>query len=396
MLVATTVLMLGVVGGIVAAQLSSLRIGGVVVVPLWAIYTLRSLETFPVFVMAVIASYVSVWLVKRRLFWYGRHLFIVAVVSGAVVPVLVFQFLKFGLGPREFLSGIEFVGSVLPGIAAYNFHRLSLQERVTDAVLAFTLLFLLVMVGIGLVILVGLTSLWTVTPPVLLGSQSSIANAFGLVKVTVSASPLLSRELSLVLITLGMLLSEGARLRWNLRTGGVIVLPLVVLFAMRSVWLFGLYLLLSATAFAAIQLLHRWSLIYGRALLSMGVVVGSLGAIVLSPALPFASGLFPFFTGILGGVTAFNIHVVAPAERRATVLASAASLVVLSALARVFVSPRQNGLLYDVGLGHVVVGVVILGLAGRELYKLEAARPPALERELTPTKTDTPSGSETD
>jgi len=46
MLIATAVLLCGLVAGTIAAQLYGLRLGGVLIVPLVAVYLLRSFRTF--------------------------------------------------------------------------------------------------------------------------------------------------------------------------------------------------------------------------------------------------------------------------------------------------------------------------------------------------------------
>ncbi len=375
MLVVTTVMLLGLMGGIAASQLGGLRLGGVVIVPLFTVYTLRSFGTFPILLMSVVGSYLSLRIVKRRLLLYGRPVFIVAVLTGGVVPLFVYVFLTLGSGPQVVVSELGFIGSVLPGIAAYNLHRLPQDKRVVDALWSMALLLLLVVVGIGLVIGVGLTPLATVTPPVLLAPQSDIARAFGLV-VEGSAHPTIlpfPRELGM--LGLGFLLSEVARSRWGLRIGGLIVLPLLVLFAFRNAWLLPVFLLAATLAYLGIQLLHSWALIYGRALLSVGVIFGLLTVISVVPVLPFGNGLLPFFTGILGGVGAYNLHVLAPAERRPSVVVAAGGFVVLAGSARLVLTPLPGGVLEQVEPVHIAVGAVVLAAAARASYRLEAIRP---------------------
>jgi len=375
MLIVTTVMLLGLLGGITASQLGGLRLGGVVIVPLFAVYTLRSFGTFPILLMSVVGSYLSVRIVKRRLLLYGRSVFVVAVVTGALVPLFVYLFVTVGSGPRVVVSELGFIGSVLPGIAAYNLHRLPEDRRVDDALWSLALLLLLVVVGIGLTIGVGLTPLATVTPAVVLAPESDIARAFGLV-VQGSAHPTIlpfPRELGM--LGLGFLFSEAVRSRWGIRVGGLIVLPLLVLFAFRNAWLLPVFLLAAALAYVGIQLLHAWTLIYGRALLSVGVIFGLLTVISVVPVLPFGNGLLPFFTGILGGVGAYNLHVVAPAERGASALVAAGVFVVLAGSARLALTPLPGGLVERVGPGHLAVGAVVLAVAAREAYRLEALRP---------------------
>lgn len=157
MLVVTAMMLLGLIGGIIASQAEGLRLGGVIITPLFAVYTLRSFGTFPVLIASVVGGYVSIWLARRRFLLYGRLLFVFAVVTSALVPLVVYVFTILGFGPQGVIGDLGFVGSVLPGIAVYNFHRLPEEKRVLDAVWSMTVLLFLVVVGLGLVIVVGLT-----------------------------------------------------------------------------------------------------------------------------------------------------------------------------------------------------------------------------------------------
>ncbi|MEF8814263.1 MAG: poly-gamma-glutamate biosynthesis protein PgsC/CapC [Halovenus sp.] len=383
MLVVTALTLIGLMGGIMASQLRGFRLGGVIIVPLFAVYTLRSFGTFPVLMMSVIGGYVSVWIVKRRLLLYGRMMFIVAIVASALVPLGVYVLINLGAGPQGVIDQLGFIGSVLPGIAVYNFHRLSEEKRVLDAVWSMALLLFLVVVGIGLVILVGLTPLSTVTPPVLLGPDSDIARAFGLQLENAARPTILPFPSELGMLGLGLFISEGIRSRWGLRTAGLIVLPLLVLFAFRNGWLLATYILAATAAYVGIQLLHRWTLVYGRVLLSMGVSFGLLTVISVVPTLPISNGLLPFFTGVLGGVGAYNLHAVAPAERRASLLVSTGVFVVLAGIGRVFLTPLPEGILTQIGGLHLFIGGVLVALAGWEAYKIEKIYPSGLTPVLT-------------
>jgi len=356
------------------------RLGGVIVVPLFAIYTLRSFGTFPVLVMSVIGGYLSVWIVKRRFLLYGRSLFIIAVATGSVIPLLMYGFTMVGFGPQGTVSELGFIGSVLPGIAAYNFHRLPDERRVLDAVWGMALLLLLVVVGIGLVILVGLTPLSTVTPPVLLAPESNIATAFGLVVDRAGRPVLLPFPKEIGLLGLGLGISEAVRTRWGIRVCGLIVLPLLVLLAFRNQSLLLTCLAAATAAYLAISVFHSWTLVYGRALLSMSMVFGLLTVISLTPLLPFENGLLPFLTGILGGVGAYNIQVTPPAERRSAVVVTTGAFVVLAAVARLLVTPLEAGILNEIGPLHVLGAGFVLALMGWEAYRFERIRPAESDR----------------
>lgn len=380
MLVVTALTILGLLGGIVGAQLRGYRLGGVLIVPLFAIYTLRTFGTFPVLVMSVIGGYVSLWIVRRRLLLYGRSLFVVAVGTSALVPLVVFGFTRLGFGPTGVVGELGFIGSVLPGIAAYNFHRLPEEKRVLDAVWGLALLLLLITVGIGLVIFVGLTPLRDVMPPVLLGPDADIALGFGLELSSASHPTILPFPEELAMLGLGLAISEGVRVRWGIRIFGLIVVPLLVLLALRAEAFLVLYLLAAVVSYAGIRLLHWWTLLYGRVLLSMGVILGVMTVISVVPAFTLSHGLLPFFSGVLGGVSAYNIHAVPPSERWTSVVLSAGVFVALAAIARLFLTPLEGGILLPVGIGHVVSGVFILAIALREAVQLETMRPANFDR----------------
>lgn len=375
MLIATTVLLLGLLAGIVVAQLYGLRLGGVIIVPLVAVYLLRSFATFPIFLLSTIAAYASLHYIKHRVPVYGRQLFLLAVLTGALVPILIIELITRGIGVERTLSEVEFIGSVLPGIAAYNFHRLEPDRRIVDGVLSLAVLLGLVLIGIGLTLFVGLTPLATVLPPLLLSPESDIAVSLGLTVQRPALPVIASNRLTLGLVTLGMGIAEIARARYGLRLAGVIVLPLVALIAFRNEFLLPVWIISVVLAFVGITLLHRWTLIYGRVLLAFGVIIGILTTISLVTVIPVRHGLLPFFIGLLGGITAYNIHVVPPAERLPTALVTVSTLVVVIFVARLFIIPPPRGLLVSVTVTDLRVGAALVVPGILALGQLERIRP---------------------
>jgi len=247
---------------------------------------------------------------------YGRQLFVLSIFIGALVPVTIVELLVAGVGAETAITDVEFLGSVLPGIAAYNFHRLDTEQRVLDGVVSLAVLLFLVVVGIGLTFLVGLSPLAGTLPPLLLAPESDIALAFGL---TVDRPPLpviTSNSLSLVLVLAGMAIAELVRFRYQLRVAGIIVVPLVVLITFRNGMLLPVWMLATVGAYGSIQLVHWWTLLYGRVLLAFGIIVSILTTVSLVSVVPVIHGVLPFFVGLLGGVTAYNIHVVPPESDR--------------------------------------------------------------------------------
>lgn len=375
MLIATVIMLFGLLAGVIGSQLAGLRLGGVIVVPLVTVYLLLNFATFPVFVLSVAAAYVSLWIIKRRLLLYGRKLFVLSVVIGAVVPILVFGPLVDIAGIDIELSQIEFVGSVIPGIAAYNYHRIDNERRVLDMVWSLAVVLFLTVVGIGLVIFVGLTPLATVTPPLLLAPESSIAVAFGLTVSRPLIPTIAPTGVAAGIVITGALLSEAVRSRYGLRVAGVVVVPLVVLAMFRNRWMLALWLVTTAAAYVSVRALHWWTLLYGRVLLAFSFIAGLIIAISATVVVPVRHGLLPFFIGLFSGVAAYNTHLVPPAERRATVVVTGGLLAFVGTLARLFVTPPPRGLVRSVGTVDLLVAAVLCVAALVELYRLERIRP---------------------
>jgi hypothetical protein len=180
-------------------------------------------------------------------------------------------------------------------------------------------------------------------------------------------------------ILLGLALTEQTRSRWGLRPAGVIALPLVVLFSLRLWWVMPLYLAVTVLSYVGIQVIHAWTLLYGRALLSMSSVIGVLAATLILVVLGLPSDLAVFFAGLLGGVGAYNLHIVSPRDRPANAAVSGGILVGLFVVARALIIPDPTGLAATVSWIHVVVSVILLTAASWAILGLERRQPPKRE-----------------
>lgn len=383
MLVATAVTTVGLLAGLAATQLRGLRLGGVVVVPLSAVYTLYRFETLPLLVASVAAAYLALSILERRTLLYGRPLFVAALAAGALAAALSVALARRLAGPAVASPTVAFVGSVLPGIAAYNFHRLDPDRRLTDAAAAAA-------TTLGLVPLGGLLGAGVaatgggVGPPVLLSAGSDLGRLVGAAAAgrTLAVDPVAGMGVVMV----GLACSEAMRRRWGVRPGGVVAVPLVALFSLGDARLVPLYLLATAAAWAGVRAVHRWTLLYGRALLSTGVAFGLLVAFVLAVPGPVVAGDAAFFVGVFAGVSAYSLHAVAPAERRHAVAAATLLFLVVLALARAVVTPAPGGLLATVGPGRLLAGGTLAVLCARECYRLEAPLPRASDCPLAPVR----------
>lgn len=369
MIIAAFVITLGLIIGAWAATAYGYRLGGVVVVPLFVIYTLLNFVSVPIFVLSTVLAYVGVSQVQQRWLVYGRRLLLTSIIIGMVLPVVVFVVLDILRGNSPIITELVFLGSILPGIAAYNFHREDSELRVRDAVAAVGLSALLFAVGVVALVL------WSTPPcvtcpyfpdqpatyvsPLLLSSSSDIAGLLGY-EMT-SLSPTVGTVGTITMVTvIGLALSEISRIRLGFRPVGVITLPLIAFFALRVWWAVPLYLVTGTLTLFAVVLIHRWTLLYGRALLSLASTISVLLALGEMVLFGLTEPFVVFFTGIFGGIGAYNVHVVAPRERLEALAVNGGIFVVVFGLARLFITPLPTGLATPVTVFHLIGGGIVL------------------------------------
>lgn len=374
LVIPAAVLLIGLFAGIFAAQFYDLRFGGVVVVPLLAVYILFDLRAFPLFVISTATAYVTLAVIERRLVLYGRRLFITAIVAGALVPITTALVTRFALDDPVVLRDVAFLGSILPGIAAYNLHRLDREDQVADVVGSLTLLVALVLLAAFFLLLDSVVG--SATPTVDAVVRTATMLVLGQRQPSLAPpEAVLPREFIVALFVLGLVINEGIRRRYGLRLAGIIAIPLVAVFAVYSLRLLALYLVVTAVAAVYIRLLHRSTLLYGRNLLGGACVVGVLLGMVLTPLLPPAVGLRPLIVGILGGVTAYNGHALAPGERVQSVVLSVGTFVALFALTNAVAHLLGKAIAYQIGPTMGLLGIAILATAALVVFEFERLRP---------------------
>jgi hypothetical protein len=387
-IVATFVVVLGLLIGAWAATTRGYRLGGVVVASLLAVYTLVSFASLPVFLLSTAFAYVGIGQVQERWLVYGRRLLLTAILLGMVTPVALFLGLDVLRGGPVAFTEAEFLGSIFPGIAAYNFHREDEERRLGDALASVAVLGLLLVAGVVALVL------WATPPcttcaflprspaayvsPLLLGYGSDVATSLGYATAAPTATVGTLGTVSAVVVV-GLTLSEVVRTRLGLRPVGVITLPLVALFALRAWWVVPLYLAVGAVAALVVAAVHRRTLLYGRALLSLAGATGVSVALVAMALFGLPDSLVVFFGGLLGGIGAYNVHVAAPRERVEALAVSGGVFVVVFAVARALVAPLPGGLATPVTAVHLVAGAVVLIAALRVWARLERDRPSAAD-----------------
>ena len=361
MLVAATVLTLGFFAISYMTQTRGLRMGGTIVVPVLALYTLKNFLAFPVFLVSFVLAYGALLAAKQYTLVFGRDELIVAIVAGSLLPLgLLFVGDLVGLRQVINLRAALFLGSILPGLAAFNLQQMKPEYRRTDVLFGAGIYLCLLVVGVVLIDPRLAPTLGTHTPLVLYAETADIAVLRGAV-IDGSLSPiLLSRPLAVGLLVGAFLVSEWGRDRFGVRAG-VVSMGLLAMYATASKWLIALFVIDVVVVALIVAAINRSTLLYGRVLIGLGAGIATLISLPLVLVLPVIRGLSAVFVGVLAGVTAYNFHVTAPRERRMLVPLMLTVFAPLFLLSRLVGNPYPRGLLAAVptvpwlALGTVVV-----------------------------------------
>lgn len=379
MLVAALISIIGLVLGIAIVEKTGLRMGGVIVVPVLAVYSLYTFTALPLFLLSAAIAYVLVGLIRRRTLIHGRQLLIASLGVGAIMPVLAT--LTFDLWTAvDSVVEIAFVGTILPGIAVYNYHKLDENQKTTDIAISLGALAGLIILGAALVNSTLATRLSPGAASILFTPGSDIAAVRGAVQGEVARTTYHSRDTILMLIGPGIALSEAAQGRWGIRMGGLIAIPLLVVFALTNSATVPVYAVGILIAYAAATAINRLALVYGRVLLSLTLVVSMLYASVVAVVMPVVSGFLLYFVAILAGVGAYNFHRVSPPERLESVAVSVGLFTVLLAGTRLVFEPTSAGVLGSVTMVHGALFVAVLAATAYSGYDLERRRSTAADR----------------
>lgn len=365
MLVATLIAALGFLSVATITQLFGYRLGGTITIPVLAVYTLKSFLMLPVFVLSTLAAYVGLWVLKRRTLIYGRDELVSAVLIGTVVPVVAVLFV-FRTGIEE--RAIVFIGSILPGLAAYNYHQLKPEYRRRDLLATVGLLVVLLAIGWLLITPRGARTIGTLTPPALFAQTADIA-LYKRATVPGLEPIIIPRAVAALLFAGGLVVAEMLRGQYAVRVG-VIAAVLMAIYALTNYWLLALYVVVYLLAYAFIELVNYTTLRYGRVALGIGAAFAVVATVPLSLALPIVRGLSAFFVGILASVTAYNAHATAPIERRLVLPLQVLVFVPTLFVARLFSTPTSRSVLPEITVWALVVGLiaVLLALGAAHLY----------------------------
>lgn len=374
MFLTTLLLVVGLIAGVLAVQLGSFRMSGVLTVPLLAVYGLYNYATVPVFVLSALAAYVVLTYVKSRTFLYGRRLLLLAVITGALVPITTLAILDHW-SAATFISEVEFIGSILPGIAAYNLHQLDTDRRVNDAILSLGVLIGLILLGVALLEPFAPLQAETAWPPILHSAESDVAAVQDLTLDTEGYRSVVSLPVGGGIILLGLAFAELARDRWGLRADGIIAVPLLAIFSLQTADALVLYLLLVPLTYIAIDRLEAQTGFYGRISLAFAIACGVLIGLPLVPVVGIQIGLIAFFCGIFAGITVYNLRRIPTVDRFHSLLITAGLYTAALSLIRIVTTPASGGLLPTVHSVHIAGAVVAVIIAVWVCYRKEERRP---------------------
>ena len=376
MIAASVVMIVGL--GVVAflSQAYGYRLGGVMVVPLIVIYTLREPLSLVIFAGGTAAAWAALWALREYTLNYGRRLFLAAVGVGAIATVAVGFAVSQLLPTRLPFENAEVIASIFPGVTAYNLMRLDPENRRAD---------LLAMAGcyaallaVGVLSLVVLARVGSPTPPVLALPTSDVVGWVGIEPRGTALGTVTPSWLSISLLLVDVAIYEGFRKRYDLRLAGIIIIPLLAVFSVRYGPAVAVFSIGATAVFFLVSYVHWVTLLYGRVLLALSLGLGVLYALAIGVLQPLsAPGITLFFIGLFVCIGAYNLHRVTPANRRAHIRTSAALFAIFYATLFVFVDVPASGLISDDPLPYALVGIVVVGLAAVELRRLERSIPDA-------------------
>ncbi|WP_440955823.1 poly-gamma-glutamate biosynthesis protein PgsC/CapC [Methanosarcina sp. Mfa9] len=311
MLVAIILAVIGILSVITITQVLGYRLGGVIVVPIMAVYALKNFVMLPVFVISALTAYVGLNYVKRKTMIYGRTELVASILIGSVLPVIGLFFIR--------SSGVEFqniffIGSVLPGLAAYNYQHIKPQYRLKDLLTAVGLFLALLGIGWALISPEMSRSIGYLTPPILFSRTSDIAILKGAAVDVLPVPTIMDRMSTIAVFTVSLVLSEIVRAKYGIRTG-IVSMGMLAIFALANKWFVLIYLVNLLLAYFAIDRVQKATLLYGRNLIGLGVLTSLLLTVPEVLMLPIVRGS-AFFIGIIAGLNGYNLHVTPPAERK--------------------------------------------------------------------------------
>ncbi|RNI13837.1 hypothetical protein EFE42_06945 [Methanohalophilus sp. RSK] len=349
MLIAVILAIIGILEVIILTQLFGYRLGGVIVVPVLAIYACKNFLMLPLFIVGVIIAYIGLLYLQKNTMIYGRNELVATLLIGSVFPVLGLFYLK-GIG-YDF-TDVVFFGSILPGLAAYNYSRIKPQYRVADILTSIGIFLGLVIAAWVLINPFVAETIGSLTPPILFSPTSDIALLKQVAVDVYPASSIMNRFSAFILFIVSLALSEIVRQSYGIRVG-VVSMAILAIFSLENKWFLMLYFFNLIASFIGITIIQKATLLYGRNLIGLGTSISLALTLPFVFIFPVSRGLSIFFLGLIAGLNAYNLHVTPPAERKLFIPLQVSILAPLLILAAVLGEGQQGGLFNELGIYQV-------------------------------------------
>lgn len=351
MIIAVSLAVIGIASVIILSQLFGYRLGGVIVVPVLAVYTCKNFLMLPLFLVGSIVAYLGLRYLQKNTMIYGRDELIATLLLGSVLPVAGLFFMK-GIGYD--LIDVVFFGSVLPGLAAYNYSRIKPEYRFHDILASCTIFTGLLVAAWILVNPLLSEAIGGLTPPVLFSPTSDLAVLKNATVDTYLAPAIIDRFSAFILFMISLILSEFVRKNTGIRVG-VVSMAILAIFSLENKWFFVLYFVNLFVSFIGISLIQKTTLLYGRNLIGLGTSISLLLTIPFVLIVPVSRGLSIFFLGLIAGLNAYNLHVTPPTERKLFVPLQISLMAPLIVLARALGKGQPQGIFHEFGTVQLLV-----------------------------------------
>jgi hypothetical protein len=148
------VLLFGFIFGFIFYELTRYRIGGVVAIPIMVIYTMDNPLMLPIFGFSTVVCLLAVHIIEEETLLYGRRLLYLNLAVSIVTTSLIFFYASSVLNIN--LTALT-VGTIFPGIIAFNISRESYDlENTLKAIIMMLANFLIVLLfALALTLAVG-------------------------------------------------------------------------------------------------------------------------------------------------------------------------------------------------------------------------------------------------
>ncbi|WP_048206123.1 poly-gamma-glutamate biosynthesis protein PgsC/CapC [Methanococcoides methylutens] len=357
MLISVFLAVIGILSVIILTQFFGYRLGGVIVVPVLAVYTCKNFFMLPLFLAGFIIAYLGLRYLQKNTMIYGREELVATLLLGSVLPVIGLFFMK-GVGYD--LTDVVFFGSILPGLAAYNYSRIKPEYRMHD-IMASVGIFVGLLAAAWVLVTPSISeSIGYLTPPILFSSTSDLAVMKNAVVDIQPVPAMIDRFSAFVLFMVSLVLSEFVRKSTGIRVG-VVSMAILAIFSLENRWFFLLYFVNLFVSYFGIVMIQKATLVYGRNLIGLGACISLMLTVPFIFLFPVSRGLSVFFLGLIAGLNAYNLHVTAPAERKLFIPLQIALLAPLIALAAALGEGQPQGLFHEFGTFQLLI--VVLGAA---------------------------------